>query len=112
MCFNCEHDPCTCWGRVKPADLVRDTTSTPPPPEQWVTRTAFGLDLYETISACARVQQLLRMIAAEVLRKKDTTDLSAEYKRQKEYAKHLATSPTLHDETVTRLMREYPWLNT
>lgn len=77
-----------------------------------MTKEDFGLQLYEAISTCSRVQQLLRMISVEVHKGRDTADLSAQYGREKAKAKKLLEADALSTENAVRLVREYPWLMT
>lgn len=75
-----------------------------------MTKEEFGVELFEAISCCANVQQLLRMIAAGVSANKDVSHLSERYKFEKERAKQLAQSDSISAEDAARLAREYPWL--
>lgn len=75
-----------------------------------LTREEFGVDLFAAIAKCSEVQQLLRMIAAGVEKKKDVSHLSEQYKQEKEKAKELASAESISTEDAARLAREYPWL--
>lgn len=75
-----------------------------------LTKEEFGLDLYEAMAACAGVQQLLRMIAAQVTKGKDPAHLSAQYAKERERAKLLAQADSISQEDAARLARRYPWL--
>ena len=77
-----------------------------------MTQAEFGAELYEAIFTCAKVQQLLRMISAEVGKGRETTDLAAQYGREKAKAKKLLEADALSTEDAVRLVREYPWLMT
>lgn len=75
-----------------------------------ITKEEFGFELYEAITCCSGVQQLLRMIAAGVSANKDVSHLSKRYKFEKERAKQLAQSDSISAEDAARLAREYQWL--
>jgi hypothetical protein len=75
-----------------------------------ITQAEFGMELYEAIATCSQIQQLLRMISAEVWKGKDPSDLSAQYSRLKAQAKKLVAQESILDEDAARLLRQYPWL--
>lgn len=75
-----------------------------------ITKEEFGHDLYEAIATCASAQHALAMIAVDVHRGKNTTDLAAQYGRLKTEAKKLVAHADFSDEDAARLMRQYPWL--
>ena len=75
-----------------------------------MTSEEFGLELFEAIKTCSKVQQLLGIISIEVDKNRDTTELAAEYGKLKAQAKLLVQSPAISDQDAARLMREYPWL--
>lgn len=75
-----------------------------------MTQEDFGVELFGAIVACSKTQQVLRMIAAEVAKHHDASELSAEYSRLKEAAKVAVQDPAIHDQDAARLLREYPWL--
>jgi hypothetical protein len=74
------------------------------------TKERFGVDLYEVIACCARVQQLLRMIAAGVSAHTDVSHLSARYKIEKDRAKLLVQADAISQDDAAKLARMYPWL--
>lgn len=75
-----------------------------------MTKEEFGTELFDAISTCSRVQQILKIIAVEVHKGRDTADLSAQYGREKATAKKLVTHQSISDEDAARLMRQYPWM--
>jgi hypothetical protein len=75
-----------------------------------MTQAQFGAELYDAICTCAKVQQLLKIIAIEVHKGRDTADLSAQYGREKAKAKKLLEADALSTEDAARLVREHPWL--
>lgn len=77
---------------------------------QHMTREEFGFELFEAIQVCAAAQQLLRMIAADVNKGKDTAHLAEEYQSMKAHAKKLVQSESISGQDAARLAREYPWL--
>jgi hypothetical protein len=77
-----------------------------------MTKEEFGFALFDAISACARVQQALKMIASEVHKGRDVSELSNDYARLKDLAKLSVQAPGVTDEDAARLVLEYPWLNT
>lgn len=77
-----------------------------------MTRDEFGAELYDAICTCSKVQQLLKIIAIEVHKGRDTAELSAQYGREKAKAKKLLEADALSTEDAVRLVREYPWLLT
>lgn len=76
------------------------------------TQAQFGAELYDAICTCSKVQQLLRMIAVDVNKGRDTADLAAQYGREKAKAKKLLEADALSTEDAVRLVRDYPWLLT
>lgn len=77
---------------------------------QHMTRQEFGLELYEAIACCSGVQQLLRMIAADVSKSKGVEHLSERYGFEKKKAQALVQAETISGTDAARLAREYPWL--
>lgn len=77
-----------------------------------MTQAQFGYELYDALFTCSKVQQLLRIVAIEVHKGRETADLSAQYGREKAKAKKLLESDALSTEDAARLVREYPWLMT
>jgi hypothetical protein len=77
-----------------------------------MTKEEFGTELFDAISTCAKVQQLLRMISVDVNKGRDTADLSAQYGREKAKAKKLLEADALSTEDAVSLVRQYPWLMT
>ena len=75
-----------------------------------MTKEEFGAELFDAISTCSRGQQLLKIIAVEVHKGRETEDLSAQYGREKATAKKLLTHQSISDADAARLMRQYPWL--
>jgi len=72
----------------------------------------FGTELYDAIFTCAKVQHLLHMISTEVHKGRETTDLSAQYAKEKAKAKRLLESDLISGTDAARLSRTYPWLLT
>jgi hypothetical protein len=83
-----------------------------PPAEEAKTQEEFGVELYEAISSCVKVQKLLHMISVEVHKGRDTADLSAQYGREKARAKQLLEADAISGTDAARLTRSYPWLLT
>ena len=104
-CAVCDFDPCQCTFSTPP---IRDTTR--PIPTDSVTKEEFGIELYEAIACCSGVQQLLRMIAVDVSKKKDVVHLSKAYAHEKAKAKRLVEAESISAQDAARLAREYPWL--
>lgn len=75
-----------------------------------MTKEEFGVELFEAISCCANVQQLLRMIAAGVSKGQDVSHLSERYGLEKRKAQDLVKSEAISGQDAARLAREYPWL--
>ena len=82
------------------------------PMSNLMTQAQFGAELYGAIFTCAKVQQLLKIISIEVHKGRDTSDLSAQYGREKAKAKKLLEADALSTEDSARLVRQYPWLMT
>ena len=81
-------------------------------PDNTITQAEFGMELYDAIFTCAKVQHLLHMISVEVHKGRETADLSAQYGREKVKAKRLLETDGISTEDAVRLVRVYPWLLT
>lgn len=77
---------------------------------QRMNREEFGIALYEAITYCSGVQQLIRMIASAVNSGKDAGHVSERYKIEKVKAKAMLESDVIGTEDAVRLVKDYPWL--